>query len=152
MELHEKSRYYFNNITLLENTLLLYFCEAKPLKLINKKFSSLNYEKYNTHLQPHGLIETYNKDTKIIVKKEHYKNGRREGLFEKWYSDDKLSERSNWKDGQMDGLYEEWYSSGILRYRINYKKDGSYENWHSDGKLFERKNYINEKLDGMSER
>ena len=40
---------YFENIQLLQNTLLKYFSDEYPLKLLNKKFSTLNYEKYNTH-------------------------------------------------------------------------------------------------------
>jgi hypothetical protein len=57
---------YFGSIQLLQNTLLPYFCDGEPLKSINKKFYKLNYEKYNTHLQPHGVIESYDKETKTI--------------------------------------------------------------------------------------
>jgi hypothetical protein len=38
---------YFQNLPLLENTLLSYFEEDKPLKNINKQFTKLNYEKYS---------------------------------------------------------------------------------------------------------
>jgi hypothetical protein len=41
---------YFGNAELLQNTLLSYFCNEEPLKLVNKKFYGLNYEKYNTHI------------------------------------------------------------------------------------------------------
>jgi hypothetical protein len=38
---------YFENIPLLQNTLVPYFCEPEPLKSINKVFFKLNYEKYS---------------------------------------------------------------------------------------------------------
>jgi hypothetical protein len=61
---------YFNNIVLLQNTLLPYFCNEEPLKLVNKQFYRLNYEKYNTHYQPHGILETYCPKTKILYDRE----------------------------------------------------------------------------------
>lgn len=73
---------YFNNTQLLQNTLLPYFHHPYPLKLLNKKFNTLNYEKYNTNLQPHGILETYNPKTKLILERETYKNGILNGLSE----------------------------------------------------------------------
>lgn len=61
---------YFQNTELLQNTLLPYFCVEEPLKSINKLFSELNYEKYNTHLQPHGIIKTYYMQTMTIKERK----------------------------------------------------------------------------------
>jgi len=149
---------YFGNVHLLQNTLLPYFCDEEPLKLINKIFYKLNYEKYLTHLQPHGIIEIYRDDGKLQERKS-YKNGKLEGLsevwyiaryikcwhkdgklngiYEEWYGDDQL-EIKTYKDGKIDGLDEGWYRNGQLRYKINYKKgimDGSYEEWYN-GSIF----------------
>jgi antitoxin component YwqK of YwqJK toxin-antitoxin module len=73
---------YFNNSELLQNTLLLYFCDEKLLKLINKLFYKLNYEKYLIHTQPHGIVETYYENSKIKERKT-YKNGKivMKGMF-----------------------------------------------------------------------
>jgi hypothetical protein len=68
---------YFNDIPLLQNTLLPYFCDQYPLVCINKKFKTLNYAKYNTLLQPHGIVEIYYNGTKIIEEKITYKNGKK---------------------------------------------------------------------------
>ncbi len=64
---------YFENIDLLQNTLLPYFKDEYPLKSLNKKFYKLNYEKYNTHLQPHGILEEYYNKNKTIKEKTNYK-------------------------------------------------------------------------------
>ncbi len=104
---------YFENSSLLENTLLSYFCEEYPLKLLNKKFNSLNYEKYNTYIKLHGIIETYHPKTKILIKEESYKNGKLDGLYQEWYNNCILKSRSNYKNNKLDGLCEEWQDNGI---------------------------------------
>jgi antitoxin component YwqK of YwqJK toxin-antitoxin module len=181
INLGRDSECYFNNSILLENTLLPYFCEAESLKFVNKKFFGLNYEKYLIYIQPHGIIETYNKDTKIIIKREHYKNGKREGLLEifsdksytqpvlrkcfkndedhgleeSYYNNGNLRYKVNRKNGYNDGLYESWNSNGKPACRYSYKNgkhDGLYELWYDNGKLCIRCWYINGKLDGLCEK
>jgi len=169
---------YFQNIPLFENTLLTYFSEEEPLKNINKQFQNLEYEKYNTHSEPHGIKITYYSDTKTIDEKStykngildglyekyyknsqlyfkiNYKNGKKDGLFESWYDNNRLEERSNYKNGKYDGLYERWYYTGILRQKINYKndkKDGLYEYYYDNGQLMTRSNYKDGKKDGLYE-
>jgi len=144
-----ESKKYFNNSTLLENTLLPYFCEPEPLKLINKIFLSLNYEKYNTHIQPHGIIETYYRKTKILAKRETYKNGKLNGLHEGWYENGKLQDISNCKNDLFHGLYETFYLSGKLWNRCWYKNgilDGLWEMWYENSQEWSRANYKNGKL------
>lgn len=94
------SNTYLKNTHLLQNTLLPYFCDEYPLVSLNKLFSNLNYERYNTHTQPHGIIETYNLKTKNIEKRENYRNGKLHGLYEEWY-DGQLWERKNYKNGKL---------------------------------------------------
>jgi len=71
---------YFNSTDLLQNTLLPYFCDEESLKLVNKIFYGLNYEKYNTHLKPHGIVKTYYSDNKKTFDTKTYKNGKLNGL------------------------------------------------------------------------
>ncbi len=145
---------YFENIILLQNTLLSYFSNEYPLKLINKKFSTFNYEKYNTHIQPHGIIEIYNINTKTLDERENYKNGKLDGLYESFHENNKLAIRSNYKNGKLDGLYEEWWDNGQLATKSNYKNgelNGLWERWWDNGILWENKNYKNGELDGLQE-
>jgi len=117
---------YFENMCLLQNILLPYFCNAEPLKLINKKFYGLNYKKYNTHIQPHGILETYHKNSKTLEDRITYKNGKLNGLSEEYYNHGQLYCRKNYKDNELDGLSEFWNESGKLCHRCNFK----------DGKLY----------------
>jgi hypothetical protein len=150
---------YFNNLPLLQNTLLSYFCEAEPLKLLNKQFYKLNYEKYNTHIQPHAIIETYHLKTRLIKLRETYKNGKLDGLYQEWWEEGLLEYRINYKNGDLNGLYEEWwdedklwvkcwYKNSLLNglyEECNYKNnkiDDLIEEWYDDGQLKTRSNYI----------
>jgi antitoxin component YwqK of YwqJK toxin-antitoxin module len=115
------SECYFRNKELLQNTLLPYFCEAEPLKFINKQFYNLNYEKYLKYIQPHGLLETYNLHTKLISDRETYRNGKRDGLLEKWHINGQLDVRCWYKNGKLEGLYEKFSQEGKLSEKCWYK-------------------------------
>ncbi|TFH94095.1 toxin-antitoxin system YwqK family antitoxin, partial [Porphyromonas levii] len=83
-----------------------------------------------------------------------YKGNQQNGLYEEWYPNGQLWERSNWKDGQEDGLKERWYRNGQLANRCTYKegyKDGLCEHWHANGQLSFRANYKEDKFDGLCE-
>ena len=154
---------YFNNIQLLQNTLLPYFCVPEPLKLINKIFYSLNYEKYNTHLQPHGIIESYFPKTMTIEQRRTYVNGKLNGVSELWDEHGKSKGKCNYINDLKDGLCEMFYdtrsdetegSNSKLWRRINYKmgkEDGLYEFWNYDGLLQLKKNFRDGKANGLSE-
>jgi len=136
---------YFQNNDLLQNTLLPYFCNEVPLKLINKQFSQLNYEKYMSR----NVIETFECSGKSRI---NYKNGRYDGLYEYWYKNGQSKLRINYKNGRHHGLYEEWYDNGQLWIRKNYKDgwfDGLYERWYYTGELLETCNFVDDKLKGL---
>jgi hypothetical protein len=71
---------YFENLLLLQNTLLSYFNTPEHLKLLNKTFHKFNYEKYLTYVQPHGIVETYYMKIKTTKERKIYKNGKLDGL------------------------------------------------------------------------
>jgi antitoxin component YwqK of YwqJK toxin-antitoxin module len=137
---------YFQNTQLLQNTLLPYFCDEEPLKLINKQFYKLDYEKYNTHTQPHGLKTTYDSKTGLIICKKNYKNGIFHGLYEKFGKNGNLIRRCNYKNGKDNGLNEEYHSNGKLWIRCSYqnnKINSIYEVWDVNGVLKLKTNYVN---------
>jgi len=137
---------YFGNTDLLQNTLLPYFCEEEPLKLLNKLFWKLDYEKYNTHIQPHGIKETYYVETKIIEYRKTYKNGKLNGLYEQWRDDDTPVIKCYYKNGKLNGLYKSWWSNGqlsVTKIYENGKLNGLLQCRCSDGKLHRMNHYRN---------
>ena len=49
------------------------------------------------------------------------KADKRDGLYEGFYKNGKLSYRWNYQEGKREGPYEEFYPDGSLRTRCNYK-------------------------------
>jgi antitoxin component YwqK of YwqJK toxin-antitoxin module len=151
---YETKNKYFEDTPLLQNTLLTYFNTAEPLKNINKKFQNLEYEKYNTYYQPHGIIETYYPETKTIQKRETYKNGKRDGLYEKWWENGQLFRRTFYKNGEENGLYQQWYDNGQLWIQGEFKNDkreGVWKEWFENGQLELLEKWENGLLEGLQE-
>ncbi len=143
---------YFQNTILLQNTLLRYFCEEYPLKALNKKFSTLNYEKYNTHLQPHGILETYYLETKTLQKHIIYKNGKLDGLYKTYYFSGKLKEQKTYINGKENGEWKKYYIDGKLKESgdfINGELEGLYESYYENGTIEIRSEYKNNRLNGL---
>jgi len=147
------STQYFQNVPLLQNTLLSYFKEEEPLKNINKQFRDLNYEKYNTHIEPHGVKITYFPETKIMESRASYINGDLDGLSESWYENGQLMEKIEYKNGKLNGLYEVWYLDGKLDEKSHYKNDkyDGLSERYLNGKLYEKVNYKNRLYNGLYE-
>ncbi len=153
---------YFNDIFLLQNTLLPYFYDQYPLISLNRKFYKLDYEKYNTHLQPHGTVTIYypmiiathtEQKGKIIDEMKNYKNGLLDGLYEKYYRDATLCKKYSYKNGLLDGLYQHWDTNNELHLECTYKNellDGLYQQYKYN-KLSIKRNYKNGFKNGLSE-
>jgi len=151
---------YFRNTDLLQNTLLPYFYD-ESLKILNTQFSKLDYKKYLTHLQPHGTVETYYRDTKTIQERVNYKNGKLSGLSEEFYKPKRkrfltfghLKSELCYKYGKI--LFAKYYyNNGKLSNFYNYKdgkSEGLFQTWYKNGKLHERSNYKNDTRNGLYE-
>jgi antitoxin component YwqK of YwqJK toxin-antitoxin module len=145
---------YFNNSDLLQSTLLPYFNAKNPLKLINKKFDGLNYQKYLTHIpfQPHGIFKGHISKDKLVV--HTYNNGKLDGPCEIWHKNGQIYKRYNYKNGKVDGLFEKWYLNDQLHYRTNYingKRNGTAERWYPNGSIHVRYSWNNGKIEGLWE-
>lgn len=67
-----------------------------------------------------------------------YKDGKNDGLCQRWNADGQLAYEGNCKDGEMDGLSRGWYEDGKLRYKSNFKDnelDGLSQGWYENGLL-----------------
>ena len=73
------------------------------------------------------------------LEKVTYINGKIDGLYEKYYSNDKLYERSNYDNGVLNGLCEFWYdTTGKKMKQMTYKNgklDGVYKYWCEDVRI-----------------
>ncbi|MBR8801716.1 toxin-antitoxin system YwqK family antitoxin [Porphyromonas levii] len=91
----------------------------------------------------------------VVNKTNVHKGNWQNGLYEEWYANGRLMERSQWRNGKRDGLTEYWHSNGQLEERGHWgngKREGLSERWHEDGSPWIRSSYKEDKLDGLKER
>ena len=70
-----------------------------------------------------------------------YKNGLKNGLWKKFYSNGKLKEKRSFKNGLKVGLYEGFYSNGAKNFVFNFKNgeyNGTNRLWAKNGQILRR--------------
>ena len=77
----------------------------------------------------------------------NYKDGKKDGKWDEWYSNGQYFYRGNYKDGKKDGKWAWWYIDGQKMSETNYP-DGKYTSWDRDGHINEKGNYKNGKKHG----
>ena len=76
----------------------------------------------------------------VIKKRNNYKDGKKDGYWESFHDNGKLSETGNYKKGLRVGIWESYHDNGQLWVRGKYTKDGtrdaSWEYFDKNGKKF----------------
>ena len=89
-------------------------------------------------------------DNGQLKQKENYKDGKQDGLLEKYYSSSGLLwSRQNFKNGKLDGLWEDYYLKGQLLKRGKYNddtKEGLWEKFYDNGQVEFERTYIEGKI------
>ncbi|WP_245585073.1 toxin-antitoxin system YwqK family antitoxin [Psychroserpens burtonensis] len=89
-----------------------------------------------------------------IVKAEtiEHKNGKRHGLYKKWFPDGTLSFEANYNNGLQEGTAKSWWKDGKLRSEANYNNgivNGIQLQWYKSGNLFKQMTIVNGKEEGL---
>ncbi len=74
-----------------------------------------------------------------------YKNGLKNGVWKKFYSNGKLKEKRSFKNGLKVGLYEGFYNNGAKNFVFNFKNgeyNGTNRLWAKNGQIIEEFNYV----------
>ena len=74
-----------------------------------------------------------------------YKNGLKNGLWKKFYSNGRLKEKRSFKNGLKVGLYEGFYNNGAKNFVFNFKNgeyNGTNRLWAKNGQIIEEFNYV----------
>ena len=75
-----------------------------------------------------------------VRKRNHYKDGNKDGYWESFHDNGKLSEKGKYKKGLRVGIWESYHDNGQLWVRGKYTKDGtrdaSWEYFDKNGKKF----------------
>lgn len=85
--------------------------------------------------------------------KEHYVNGKVDGVQEYFYKNGNPSSRESYAAGTLNGVTTVYYYGGNIKSITNYKagkKDGAAKSFFSNGNLYEEYNSLNGELHGIS--
>jgi antitoxin component YwqK of YwqJK toxin-antitoxin module len=97
-------------------------------------------------LTPH--IE-YHPNGNVIIKGQINQYGRKEGLWEFFYSNGKIHWRTPYRDGKEDGIEEIFYENGNIEWRTTYKegkKDGIQTFYDEQGNIIRTRHWKDGKL------
>ena len=84
-----------------------------------------------------GLYVRYYKNETINTTGQ-YKNGKQDGIWETYYGNEKLERREEYKNGKKDGIWEEYYENEKLSIKGEYKngnEEGVWEYYYRNGQL-----------------
>jgi len=114
--------------------------------------------------QQNGMVYYQNKPfTGIVITK--YANdslatsidivdGKREGHYQKWFPDGKLSYQASYSKGKQEGTAYSWWRNGHLRSESNFIKgvpNGTQFQYYKSGAMFKRLQLVNGKEEGMQQ-
>ena len=97
-------------------------------------------------------IEYYPND--ILAKRIAYIEGKKEGLYQKWFSNGKLSFEANYVMGRKHGTSKTWWKNGALRSQSQHKMgiaNGQQRQWYKSGQLFKSMNIVDGKEEGIQQ-
>jgi antitoxin component YwqK of YwqJK toxin-antitoxin module len=92
-----------------------------------------------------GTVEYFFDDGRL-ERRESYKDGERDGLWDSFYEDGQLQWRRNYKDGEDYGLFEFFYSNSQLTFSVNHidgERDGLHEYFDKYGNLTRTRTFRN---------
>lgn len=82
-----------------------------------------------------------------------FKDGKQDGLSEKWHANGKPSEKGIFKSGLKEGEWNIWDQKGAPTFNGNFlegKEDGTHSYWWANGQLQKNQNFKNGILEGKS--
>lgn len=86
----------------------------------------------------------------FLLKKGHYANGLRIGVWNEWHENGSKKSKFTYKEGQLIGRFSIWNNLGILTAYSIYKKNGIRETYRADGTLESKVHYKGNLKDGWS--
>ncbi len=100
--------------------------------------------------EPYSGLSWCRTEAQVDVSKGNYKNGLKEGLWETWYPDGRLTYAIEYKAGEFDGKRQHYYESGGKENRSYWKngvRSGSHEEWFENGQIRKREHYKDGNVD-----
>ncbi len=98
-----------------------------------------------------GTSVSFYADEKIAEKID-YLQGKRQGLYRKWFASGLLSFEAHYQNGKLEGSSKSWWKNGQQRSEANHSQGvvhGVQRQWYQSGQLFEELHIEHGKEEGM---
>ena len=99
----------------------------------------------------HGLYKKWFADGRLSFE-AHYFNGLQEGTTKTWWKDGNMRSEANYTNGIVNGIQKQWYRSGI-RFKemtiVNGKEEGLQKAWRENGKIYNNYEAKNGRIFGL---
>jgi antitoxin component YwqK of YwqJK toxin-antitoxin module len=59
----------------------------------------------------------------------NYENGKKNGVFQRWYSNGQLEKKGSYKDDRFDGFFEAWNEEGVRKWTGFYRDGKQHGEW-----------------------
>ncbi|WP_299012063.1 toxin-antitoxin system YwqK family antitoxin [uncultured Polaribacter sp.] len=85
----------------------------------------------------------------IYIHNVQFKEGRLDGIYERYYENGQLERKTNYKGGKRNGLFEEYYENGQLKITTTLNGDrftGLTEEYFENGQLLGKSNFNKDNL------
>ena len=136
--------------------------ESKP---IAANLTTLVIEKSKLELRPMEGLVYYQKKTFTGISVQYYApeqiavsipyfNGKKEGLYQKWFPNGQISFEANYVKGRQEGLTKSWWAHGVQRSESTFKNGVSHGvqlQWYKSGAKFKRMNVVEGKEEGLQQ-
>ncbi len=87
----------------------------------------------------------------VLLSKENYKRGNKEGLWQKFYPNKTVAEESTFKNDVQVGVWIQYFTNGTKKiegFFVEGKKDGRFTYYHLNGQIETVGMYVNSLKDG----
>lgn len=94
--------------------------------------------------QLNGYVKIFHLESQQIQEEGSYVEGRRMGIWKRYYGNGQLSSETSYHNGYAHGPYKSWYENGQIQYQgnvINGCRDGKWKTWNVGGFLIEERDY-----------
>ncbi len=132
-------------------------------EVVNTTENEMVINKVELELKPNlGLMYYQNQPfngTSVRYYSENFKvesiqfvNGKRHGIYQKWFPDGSLSFEAYYANGLQHGKAKSWWKNGNLRSEANYTNgivNGIQKQWYKSGAKFKEMTIVNGKEEGM---
>ena len=119
-------------------SLVLFSCQNKIVINENELINGLEISRYIRTNEFSGSITIIYLDNETLKSKRHYKNGRKNGHHQGWWSNGKKKYSFHFKHDMSVGEHLQWHQNGNLFTHKNFKnglEDGEQKAWDLNGNL-----------------